>query len=390
MISEVAKREIVTRGRSKSYRVTTGILIVLTIAFVAGAAIFGSRDDSPDTVDISIGVTSPIDRFDDTIAALSPELVNTEVVPIADAEVEQLLLDGDVDVVIRDGETLVWNDEPDPLTQSIVIESLTAIAVADRADTLGIDDSTLDDLLAPIPLDAEFIDPPTDGDTAKTLVATIGIFIMFFAIQMYGSQIALVVVEEKAHRIVEILLALVRPRDLLAGKVIGVGVLAAVQVVIPIIGLFLALALSGSVGIPASAYASLPLLFVTFLLGFTMYGTLFAVVGSLVSRQEDAQQALLPVFVPIITGYILALQAVASPESLIAKIASVVPFTAPFALPVTTAQGSVGIGLVAVALALLAATTMALLALAGRIYEFTLLRSGSRIPLGEALRLARR
>lgn len=390
MIREVAKREIVTRGRSKSYRVTTGILIVLTIAFVAGAAIFGSRDDSPDTVDISIGVTSPIDRFDDTIAALSPELVNTEVVPIADAEVEQLLLDGDVDVVIRDGETLVWNDEPDPLTQSIVIESLTAIAVADRADTLGIDDSTLDDLLAPIPLDAEFIDPPTDGDTAKTLVATIGIFIMFFAIQMYGSQIALVVVEEKAHRIVEILLALVRPRDLLAGKVIGVGVLAAVQVVIPIIGLFLALALSGSVGIPASAYASLPLLFVTFLLGFTMYGTLFAVVGSLVSRQEDAQQALLPVFVPIITGYILALQAVASPESLVAKIASVVPFTAPFALPVTTAQGSVGIGLVAVALAILAATTMALLALAGRIYEFTLLRSGSRIPLGEALRLARR
>lgn len=390
MIREVAKREIVTRGRSKSYRVTTGILIVLTIVFVAGAAIFGSRDDSPDTIDISIGVTSPIDRFDDTIAALSPELVNTEVVPIADAEVEQLLLDGDVDVVIRDGETLVWNDEPDPLTQSIVIESLTAIAVADRADTLGIDDSTLDDLLAPIPLDAEFIDPPTDGDTAKTLVATIGIFIMFFAIQMYGSQIALVVVEEKAHRIVEILLALVRPRDLLAGKVIGVGVLAAVQVVIPIIGLFLALALSGSAGIPASAYASLPLLFVTFLLGFTMYGTLFAVVGSLVSRQEDAQQALLPVFVPIITGYILALQAVASPESLIAKIASVVPFTAPFALPVTAAQGSVGVALIAGALALLAATTVVLLALAGRIYEFTLLRSGSRIPLGEALRLARR
>lgn len=390
MIREVAKREIVTRGRSKSYRVTTGILIVLTVAFVVAAAIFGSSDDSPGSVDLSIGLTSPIERFDETVAAVSPELVDTEVVPVAEADVEQLLVDGDIDVAIRDGETLVWNDEPDPLAQSIVTESLTAIAVADRAITLGIDDPTLDELLAPVPLDAEFVDPPTDGDTAKTLVATIGIFIMFFAIQMYGSQIALVVVEEKAHRIVEILLALVRPRDLLAGKVIGVGVLAAVQVVIPIIGLFLALALSGSVGIPASAYASLPLLFLTFLLGFTMYGTLFAVVGSLVSRQEDAQQALLPVFVPIIVGYILALQAVASPESIVAKIASVVPFTAPFALPVTTAQGSVGIGLVAAALALLAATTIAFLALAGRIYEFTLLRSGSRITLGEALRLARR
>jgi ABC-2 type transport system permease protein len=152
----------------------------------------------------------------------------------------------------------------------------------------------------------------------------------------------------------------------------------------------LALALSGTVGIPASAYASLPLLFVTFLLGFTMYGTLFAVVGSLVSRQEDAQQALFPVFVPIITGYVLALQAVAAPDSTLATIASVVPFTSPFALPVTTAQGTAGVGLIAAALVLLVATTAALLVLAARIYEFTLLRSGSRITLGEALRLARR
>ncbi|WP_041298308.1 ABC transporter permease [Ilumatobacter coccineus] len=390
MMLEVAKREIATRGRSKAYRVSTGILVVITIAFVIGAAIFGSRDDSPGTVEVTIGITSSVERLDDTLEALAPPRVETETLLVADDEVEQLLLDGDVDVVIRDGTTLVWNDEPDQFVQSIVVEALTDIAVVDRAGDLGLDDATLDELLAPIPLESEFIDPPTDGDNAKTVVATIGIFIMFFSIQMYGSQIALVVVEEKAHRIVEILLALVRPRDLLAGKVIGVGVLAAVQVVIPIIGLFLALALSGSVGIPASAYASLPLLFVTFLLGFTMYGTLFAVVGSLVSRQEDAQQALFPVFVPIITGYVLALQAVAAPDSVVAKVASIVPFTSPFALPVTTAEGTASIGVVAIALVLLAATTVFLLGLAGRIYEFTLLRSGSRITLGEALRLSRR
>lgn len=390
MMLEVAKREIATRGRSKAYRVSTGILVVITIAFVIGAAVFGSRDDSPSTLEVTIGVTERNERLDDTLGEITPPRVDADTLLVTDDAVEQLLLDGDVDVVIRGGTTLVWNDEPDQFVQSIVVEALTEIAVDDRADSLGLDDATLDELLAPIPLDNEFIDPPTDGDNAKTVVATIGIFIMFFSIQMYGSQIALVVVEEKAHRIVEILLALVRPRDLLAGKVIGVGVLAAIQVVIPITGLFLALALSGSVGIPASAYASLPLLFVTFLLGFTMYGTLFAVVGSLVSRQEDAQQALFPVFVPIITGYVLALQAVAAPDSLIAKVASIVPFTAPFALPVTTAEGTASLGVVVLALALLAVTTVFLLGLAGRIYEFTLLRSGSRITLAEALRLARR
>lgn len=390
MIREVAKREIVTRGRSKAYRISTGVLVVLAVAFVVGAAIFGARDDKPGTTDVSIGVTNQIDRFDDTLAVVTPESVELTVRRIDDADIEQELSDGGLDVVVSDGTTLVWDDEPDPLVQSIVIEALTSIAIDDRAERLELADSTINDLLAPLPLENEFIDPPTDGDTAKTLVATIGIFLMFFSIQMYGSQIALVVVEEKANRIVEILLALVSPRDLLAGKVIGVGVLAALQVVIPIIGLFLALALSGTVGIPASAYASLPLLFLTFVLGFTMYGTLFAVVGSLVSRQEDAQQALFPVFVPIITGYILALQAVASPESTIAKVASVVPFTSPFALPVTTAQGSAGAGLVIVALVLLVVTAIALLWLAARIYEFTLLRTGSRIPLSEALRLSHR
>ncbi len=389
MIREIARREIVTRGRSKAYRISTGILIVLTIAFVIAAAIFGSDDDEPNTIEVTIGLTSEIDRFDDVLAQLVTDRVEVDTVLIAEADTERQLLDGNADVIIRDGATLVWNEEPDPFVQSVVTEVLTQIVVDERAATLGIDGPTLDDLLAPLALDSEFIDPPTDGDNAKTVVATLGIFIMFFAIQMYGSQIALVVVEEKANRIVEILLALVRPRDLLAGKVIGVGVLAAVQVVIPIIGLFLALAFSGSVGIPASAYASLPLLFVTFLLGFTMYGTLFAVVGSLVSRQEDAQQALFPVFVPIITGYVLALQAVAAPDSIVAKIASVIPFTSPFALPVTVAEGTAGAGLVTAALALLAVSAAWLLWLAGRIYEFTLLRSGSRITLGEALRLAR-
>ena len=390
MITEVARREIVTRARSKAYRVTTGVLVVATLLLIAGAAFFGSDDDGPDTSDLDIALDQPIEGFDEMLGRLTPETVDVGTRIGTRDEIDALVEGGDVDVAIADGSTLVWADEIDAPTQALVLEALTRLAIEERATDLGIDASTLDRLLEPVTADDRVLDPTTDGDAARTVVATLGIFVMFFAIQMYGSQIALVVVEEKAHRIIEILLALVRPRDLLAGKVLGVGILAALQVVIPVVGLFVALAVSGTTDIPLSTYASLPLLLVTFGLGFTMYGTMFALVGSLVSRQEDTQQALFPVFIPIITGYVLALQAVASPESSLARVASIVPFTSPFALPVTVAQGTIGVPGIALALGLLALTAAVFLALAARIYEFTLLRSGSRVTLGEALRLARR
>ena len=392
MIGEVARREIVTRARSKAYRISTLVLLVATVLLVAGAILLGGDESAtPEPTEVTIGLTSPDPTLETASDSVADTRVRFEFTTLGDDDaVAEALSSGDVDAVVRDGDTLVFQSDPDPGLRSLLTGVLQQLAVDRRAEQFGIDDATLGELLAPAEIDTEVVDPTTDGDAARTVVATIGIFVMFFGIQLYGGQIAMVVVEEKANRIVEILLALVRPRDLLAGKVLGVGVLATIQISIPVVGMFLALALSGTADVPASAYAAIPLLFVFFLLGFTMYGTLFALVGSLVSRQEDAQQALFPVFIPIIAGYALALQAVASPDSLVSTIASVVPLTSPFALPVTVAEGSVGPLLVVASLALLLATTAFMLTFSARVYEFTLLRSGSRIKLGDTLKIARK
>ena len=392
MIGEVARREIVTRARSKAYRISTLVLLVATVLLVAGAILLGGDESAtPEPTEVTIGLTSPDPALESASDSVADTRVRFEFTTLGDDDaVAEALSSGDVDAAVRDGDTLVFQSDPDPGLRSLLTGVLQQVAVDRRAEEFGIDDATLGELLAPAEIDTEVVDPTTDGDAARTVVATIGIFVMFFGIQLYGGQIAMVVVEEKANRIVEILLALVRPRDLLAGKVLGVGVLATIQISIPVVGMFLALALSGTADVPASAYAAIPLLFVFFLLGFTMYGTLFALVGSLVSRQEDAQQALFPVFIPIIAGYALALQAVASPDSLVSTIASVVPLTSPFALPVTVAEGSVGPLLVVASLALLLATTAFMLTFSARVYEFTLLRSGSRIKLGDTLKIARK
>lgn len=391
MIREIARREVVTRIRSRAFKVTTAVIAVLTVAFVVGAVLLGDGDDGPTSIDIAVADDAGVDveRLRESLDTLVTEDLEPTLDEVARSDLASTVEDGDADVGIRDRRTLVWSDEPDPLVRSLVAEALTRVEIDARAEELGVGSDELALLLAPIELATERLDPPSDSESARTFVATLSILLMFFAIQGYGSQIALVVVEEKSNRIVEILLALVRPRSLLAGKVAGVGVLAAVQLLIPLAGMAAALALSDFADIPASAFASLPLLFVVFVLGFTLYGTLFALVGSLVSRQEDAQQALVPVFVPIFLGYVLGFQAVAAPDSTLSTVVSIVPFTSPFALPVTVAQDASSIPIVAISLTLLIVTTIVILRLAARVYEFTLLRTGSRIPLREAVRLAR-
>lgn len=369
---------------------TTIVLLVSTllvlVAFAANRGV--DRRDRP-PAEITIGLTAPDPAFESAANDVADGRVRFEYADVADDTINDALSSGDVDVVVRDDMTLVFESDPDPALRALLADALREIAIDGRAETLGIDTATLDRLLAPTDVSTEVLDPSTSGERTRSIIATIGVFVMFFGIQLFGGQIALGVVEEKANRIVEILLSLVSPRDLIAGKVIGVGVLATAQVSIPVVGMFVALALSGN-DVPASAYLSIPMLFVFFLLGFTMYGTLFALVGSLVSRQEDAQQALFPVFIPIVAGYALALQAVASPDSTTSKIASVFPLTSPFALPVTVAEGTPEPLLVAAALVAIVATTAFMLAFCARVYEFTLLRTGNRIRLADTLKIARR
>lgn len=387
----VARREILTRGRSKAYRITTLVLAVLAVGAVLAAAVFSGNDDDGPTR-ATIGVVGLDDATTTALSETAPDTWEIELVELTRDEVDDAIQNGGVDVAVvsttDDGSIeVVWEEEPRVLLDGIVVEALVSVEREARIAELGLDPDVVAQLDAPIDASVRFVDPPDDSDTARSVIAALTIFVMFFAVQMYGSQIAMVVIEEKAGRIVEILLSLVRPSSLLAGKIVGIGVLAALHVIIIATGLAAALAVSGFQDVPLSAYASLPLLFVVFVLAFAMFGAMFALVGSLVSRQEDAQQAILPATVPIFIGYALSFQALSSPDSTLAQISAIVPITSPFSLPVITAQGEAPTWLVTLSLALLALTAWVVVRLAARVYELTLLRTGTRIPLTEALSL---
>ena len=125
---------------------------------------------------------------------------------------------------------------------------------------------------------------------------------------------------------------------------------------------------------------------VTFLLGFGFYATAFAAVGSMVSRQEDAASAQLPAMLPLLAGYAIAVASIDNPDNPAAVIGTFIPFTSPVLLPFRTAMSDVPVWQIAISLAILAASIFFMVKLGGRIYRFSLLRSGTRVKFSEAWR----
>jgi ABC-2 type transport system permease protein len=245
--------------------------------------------------------------------------------------------------------------------------------------------------LPPTPeLTAVTLQPPEKQTTdAKTLAAYAGAMLLLTTLALYGQWVLTGVVEEKSNRVVELILATVRPQHLMAGKVIGIGLLGLGQVVL-VGGLTSVLFASGLFDAPTSIGANLALVIPWFALGFALYAVAYAAAGALASRQQDANSAGIAVTYTLLAAFFLGYVALASDmNGLLANLLTIVPVTAPLVLPARSILIGVPLWEHVLAVLLVLATIYALVRLAGRIYAQGLLRSGPRVGLRAAMRLAR-
>ena len=233
-----------------------------------------------------------------------------------------------------------------------------------------------------------------DGDGTELNARGVGLMLTiltFVGLQVYGTIVVGGVVKEKADRVVEVLLAHVRARELLAGKVVGITAVATVQILAVVLTAAIVLTVGDSLDLPVSIWAIVPLALVIFVLGFGFYATLLAVAGSLVSRMEEGQFIALPVTLPLIGIYVVGLAVVLpNPDLAVSRLLSHIPASSPLIMPIRVAAGSVAAWEIALSIVLLLAATWWAVILAGRVYESTLLRTGTRTTWRDALRLARR
>ena len=232
--------------------------------------------------------------------------------------------------------------------------------------------------------------PDAETTDAQTLVAYVGSLLLLTSLAIYGQWVVSGVVEEKNNRVVEMILSTVRPRHMLAGKVIGIGLLGLSQLAL-VAGLAAALIVAGVFDTPAGLGGSVALVIPWFALGFALYAVAYAAAGALASRQQNADTAGQPVTYTLLAVYFAGYVALASDtDGALANVLTVFPLTAPLVLPARSALVGVPLWEHVAATVLVLAAIYALVRFAGRIYGQGLLRGGPRLGIRAAWRLSHR
>ncbi|MEV8254214.1 ABC transporter permease [Rhodoglobus sp. NPDC076762] len=348
----VAEREITTRLRSKSFLITTGILLLLVLGGVIAGGIFSQQ----------AGTTTVA-----TIGSLSDEvskLPGVEVTTVADrAEAETLVSEGTVDAAVLPA-------AEGAATPAIIIANSEAPSLLVQWLSVSPEVILLD---------------PDNESSPLSYIAAVGFGIIFFISGMtFGPMIAQSVVEEKQTRIVEILMSAVPVSALMAGKVIGNSLLAFAQII--------AIAALAVIGLSVTGQAEVlnllgaPLLWFVgfFIIGFVLLAALFAGVGAMVSRQEDLGSAMTPVTMLIMLPYFAIIFFNDNP--IVLTVMSYIPFSAPVGMPMRLFLGTAEWWEPLISLVLLLVTTGLAVLLGARIYNNSLLKVGSRVSWSEAIK----
>ena len=225
------------------------------------------------------------------------------------------------------------------------------------------------------------------GEEADAAMAIFGAVVLFMAIIFGGQVILMGTVEEKNSRVVEVVLGTLRPRHLLAGKVIAIGLVTFAEVALTI-GVFLGLVTAGGAfELPEASGRAVVITLVWLLLGFALYSTVYGAAGAMVRSHENPANASGPLNLVVGIGYMIGIISVSAGENPVLRIASLLPPTAPVTMPMRMVWEEAALWEVVLSMTLVVVTAYGLIRLAGRAYAGALLRTG-KVRWREAWRAA--
>ena len=336
----VARREILERGRSRGFILSVLFTTLLVIgSFVVPALLFGDDEAT------RIGVVQPAPVGLDAALSATATQFDREIVvtPYADdAAADAALTAGDVDAIAEvpadlsgPGEVRFAEEEDQGIAQ-LVSGAVIGLRVNAVLAESGVDPGTL--AAAQQPPAVEALDPQTEADQARFLVANIGAVLILVGIFSFGFTVLTGVVEEKQSRVVEVVLSTVRARDLLMGKVLGIGMLGLVQLAVFIAAALAAASFTDALVLPTTTPGAIVLLAVWFVLGYALYSTALGFLGALASRMEEASNASTPVTMVAMISYFVAIfSVIQDPDGPVAVVATFFPPSAPFVVPLRAA-----------------------------------------------------
>jgi ABC-2 type transport system permease protein len=382
----IARREFLTRVRSRVYLIVTAVLVVALAGFIVLLALVNNRS----TTTVQVGFVGASQTLAKPLAASSGGgvTIQTQTVPSLRSGEDQVRA-GSLDVLVSGDPTaplVEYKVQLDPTVATALTSLVQDMVFRQALAGSGVDPAGIEAKVAAAGFHGVTLDPNAAQQSQRMVVGIFVAALLYVALAGYGSIVANGVVEEKANRIVEILLSTVRPRELLFGKVVGIGLVGFIQLVL--------LGAVGLVAVMKTQVISVPAVGVTavlggllwFVLGFVFFALIYAAAGSMVSRQEEAAPVVAPIGILIIGSYLAFFWVEANPTNPIGIALSLLPPFAPVLMSARMATGEAQAWQVVLAVVLMLAGIAGMNALAARIYSNSVLRIGTRVRLADAWR----
>ncbi len=397
----IAKREYLERVRAKSFLVMTVLIPMLMGGLLFGAALVNGRGKSAShiaviTKDPQFGLDLQSELQGRKQSGMSVDVISppgADTRALMDSELKSKDLDGYLWVTpaspghSRAAFEWVPKSQADIITKGTIGEAVRAVLTREGLTHSGMGASDVNALMRPVDLDSTQAGK-NDSSTAAVVSAYGLFFLMYFVILFYGMNVARSIIEEKTSRIFEVLLATIRPEEMMAGKVIGVGAVGLTQVAIWMIAAVV-LTGSGLLGRGLSFHLTFAQIFffvIFFLLGYILYSGVAAALGAMTSSEQELQQMNIFLMLPLIACSMVIFRVITDSDGMIAKAFSFFPFCTPLIMYVRIAVHQPPWYQIAISIAELLLTIYAVLWIASRIYRVGILMYGKKPNLPEIVR----
>lgn len=407
----IAKREYLEQVRGRAFKITTILIPVIFAAVVAISILAGKNSGSGKHIAVAANNAALAARVRNQLLADKDAHMTVDLVaPATDSDRRQLLsrigqkdLDGFLWLTSdANGDnvaaTYVARSAGDFTTESRLSDAVDHALTQQRLSARGISTGDIDVLTGKVTIKTEQVKNGKEVSSSNIgtfLAAYIMAFLLTFTVMMYGMNVGRSVIQEKTSRIFEVMLSTVKPTDMLAGKLIGIGAVGLTQLVIWGIAAALfsgsALAaslMSGQFKLQISAL-QIVLFAIYFLLGYALYSTLFAGLAATCESEQELQQYAPLAAVPVWLSFSMITFIVSNPNSIWSVAISLFPPCAPIAMFLRIASQFPPTWQIVLSLALLLLSVYIVVWFSSRIYRIGILMYGKRATIPEMLRWLR-
>jgi ABC-2 type transport system permease protein len=404
----IARREFTERARSKWFLAITllGPIGIAALVIVPALLIGNPAGTRIEIVDGSGVLAEPLSAAltkvqwkPAIVAASTPDA--EEMAKIRDRQINGFL---SIPNNALDGGKIVYRGDngSNQIVQGTLGEMVRRVVQDERGKRAGVPDDKRAEIIKPVPFEPQ----QTNGKTEATsgglsfLIGWALAYMLFIAITVYAVAVMRSVVQEKTTRVMELMVATVKPRSLMAGKILGVGGAGLVQLAVwlgiaaltltyrdQILGAFSISA--GKLDLPPLSFDVIAIALAYFVLGYFFYASMYAAVGAMVSTEQDTQQVQMPVTLLLIVGIVSVTSVSGDPRGATATIMTMIPFWSPLLMPMRYLLGGATPVDIVISLVILGVSTVLIARAAAKIYRVGVLMYGKRPTIQELLRWLR-